>query len=170
MGADTNVDGVSVNAGDVLHFAVEENGPSQCRVSWTPSVAIPNPVTTLLLPSGGAQVIGMQILDATASDFASPIYPVQYVLTGGSLNDAVIATATATPYGWVANWQSGNEPNGTYTLQSLVTDAAGNVAYSPGVTITIDNAVNTNVLIPTTGSWVSGPRCSSTPERLMSWV
>ena len=110
VGADTNVDGVSVNAGDLLHFAVQENGPSQCRVSWTPTVAIPNPVTTLFLPSGGAQVTGMQILDATASDFASPINPVQYVLTGGSLNDAVIATATVTPYGWVANWQSATSP------------------------------------------------------------
>ena len=156
VGVDTNLDGVSVNAGDVLHFAVQENGSGQCRVSWTPSVAIPNPVTTVLYPSGSTDMTGMQTLDSSASDSASPISKVQYILTGGSLNDAVIATATPSPYGWIALWQSENEPNGTYTLQSVVTDAAGNVAYSPGVTINVDNSVTTNVLLPSSGSWVSG--------------
>ena len=156
VGVDTNLDGVSVNAGDVLHFAVQENGSGQCRVSWTPSVAIPNPVTAILNPSGGADLTGMQTLDANASDSASAIRQVQYVLTGGSLNDAVIATATDSYYGWYASWQSGNVANGTYTLQSVVTDAAGNVAYSPGVTINVDNSVTTNVLLPSSGSWVSG--------------
>ena len=81
----------------------------------------------------------------------------QYVLTGGSLNDAVIATATPTYYGWLASWQSGNVANGTYTLQSVVTDAAGNVAYSPGVTINVDNSVShKHVLLPSSGSSVSG--------------
>jgi major membrane immunogen (membrane-anchored lipoprotein) len=157
VGVDTNLDGVSVNAGDVLHFAVQENGSGQCRVSWTPSVAIPNPVTTVAIPSSsGTDMTGMQTLDASASDSASPISKVQYVVTGGSLNDAVIATATPTYYGWLASWQSGNLVNGTYTLQSEVTDAAGNVAYSPGVTINVNNAVSTNVLLPSNGSWVSG--------------
>jgi hypothetical protein len=156
VGVDTNLDGVSVNAGDVLHFAVQENGSGQCRVSWTPSVAIPNPVTTVVFPSGGTDMTGIQTLDSSASDSASPISEVQYVLTGGSLNDAVIATATPTNYGWLARWQSGNVANGTYTLQSVVTDAAGNVAYSPGVTINVDNSVTTNVLLPSSGSWVSG--------------
>jgi hypothetical protein len=39
VGVATNLNGVSVKAGSVLHFAVQENGSSQCRVSWTPSVA-----------------------------------------------------------------------------------------------------------------------------------
>jgi hypothetical protein len=39
IGITTNLNGVSVNAGDVLHFAVQEDGASQCRVSWTPSIS-----------------------------------------------------------------------------------------------------------------------------------
>ena len=113
---------------------------------------------------------GMQTLDASASDSASPISKVQYVLTGGSLNDAVIANATPTDYGWLALWQSGNAANGTYTLQSVVTDAAGNVAYSPGVTITIDNSVTTSVLVPSAGSWVSGSQVVLEAARPMPWV
>jgi hypothetical protein len=38
-GVVTNLNGVSVGAGTLLHFAVREHGSSQCRVSWTPSVA-----------------------------------------------------------------------------------------------------------------------------------
>jgi hypothetical protein len=39
-GVDSKLNGVVVHAGDVLHFAVREKGAAQCRVSWTPSVAI----------------------------------------------------------------------------------------------------------------------------------
>jgi major membrane immunogen (membrane-anchored lipoprotein) len=158
VGVDTNLDGVSVNAGGVLHFAVQENGSSQCRVSWTPSVAIPNPVTKVVLPSGGAELTGMQTLDATASDSASQISSVKFLLSGGSLNDTVIATGTKSNYGWYVNWQSATVPNGSYTLASEVTDVSGNTAYSPAVTINIDNpAPTTSILEPSSsGASVSG--------------
>lgn len=39
VGLATNLNGVTVHAGTVLHFAVQEHGSTQCRVSWTPSVA-----------------------------------------------------------------------------------------------------------------------------------
>ena len=158
VGVDTNLQSVSVNAGDVLHFAVREHGSAQCRVSWTPSVGIPNPTTTVIKPAGGASVTGSQILDAMASDSASPISDVQFVLTGGSLNDAVIATGTPTIYGEVASLQTASVPSGTYTLQSVVQDAAGNVAFSPGVTITVHNTPTTTVLVPSKGASVSGSK------------
>jgi hypothetical protein len=159
VGVNADIDGVSVNAGDVLHFAVKENGSVQCRVSWTPSIGYPNPVTSVVVPKAAAQVTGTQTLDATANDFASPISQVQYVLTGGSLNDAVIDTvSTPTPYGWVGSFQTASVPSGTYTLQSVVTDAAGNVAYSPGVTINVTNVPATAVSVPSNGSSVSGSK------------
>jgi hypothetical protein len=39
-GVSSDLDGISVQAGDMLHFAVQKKGSTQCRVSWTPSVAI----------------------------------------------------------------------------------------------------------------------------------
>ena len=156
-GINTNLDAVNVNAGDVLHFAVQGDGSSQCRVSWTPSVGYPNPVTTVVLPSGGQQLSGTVTLDASASDSASPIGQLHYVLTGGSLNDAVIANATETEYGWVGFWNASTVPNGTYTLQSVATDTDGNVGTSPGVTVVVDNPPpTTSVLIPAAGASVSG--------------
>jgi len=159
VGVNADLDGVSLNAGDVLHFAVQGSGSGQCRVSWTPSVAYPNPVTKVVIPQAGAQVSGTQTLDASASDYASPISQVQYVLTGKTLKNPVIDTVTTpTPFGWAGSFQTANVPTGTYTLQSVVTDAAGNVAYSPGVTINVKNVPATAVLQPANGSTVSGTK------------
>jgi major membrane immunogen (membrane-anchored lipoprotein) len=95
-------------------------------------------------------------LDASASDSASPIKQVAFVVTGGTYHQAVANVAYPTFYGWLSTWPTTYVPDGTYTLQSRVTDAAGNVAYSPGVTITVDNALKTSVGNPSSGSWVSG--------------
>ena len=61
----------------------------------------------------------------------------QFSLTGGSLNDAPIATATLTAYGWTASWNSTTVPNGTYTLESEATDGAGYQGVSTGVTVVV---------------------------------
>jgi major membrane immunogen (membrane-anchored lipoprotein) len=162
VGVNADLDGVRVNAGAVLHFAVQENGSGQCRVSWTPSIGYPNPVTSVVYPAAGTLVSGSQLLDATATDTASPVAKVQYLVTGGSLNDSVVATVTTpTLYGWIANWESTSVPSGTYSLQSEVTDAAGNVAYSAPVTIEVDNP-STTVLDPSNASAVTGSQVTLT--------
>ena len=92
-----------------------------------PASAI-SPTTTVLVPSNMATVSGTQVvLDASASDNVS-VTRVQYELTGGTLTDQVIATATPTIYGWLASWNTTIVANGIYTLQSVATDAAGNTA------------------------------------------
>ena len=97
----------------------------------------PPPSTTVLSPSGGASVKGTQVLlDASAS---SGVSGVKYELTGGSLTDSVIATATPTYYGWLAQWNSQGVPDGTYTLQSVASYPGGVSGVSPGVTITVAN-------------------------------
>ncbi len=170
VGVDTNLDGISVNAGDVLHFAVQENGSNQCRVSWTPSVAVPNPSpnpgSTVTVPSAGTKVTGLQTLEANAYDTVSDIDQVQFVLTGGSLTDAVIGTGTQSSSGWRAGWQSASVPDGTYSLQSVIRDEVGNVTYSPAVTITVSNPTTTDVVIPSDGATLSG--AASTLDALSS--
>ena len=69
------------------------------------TITVTAPTTTVVLPSNAATLSGTQ-------------YPrrhrlpgrdqVQYELTGGSLNDTVIATATPTIYGWLATWNTTN--------------------------------------------------------------
>jgi hypothetical protein len=55
----------------------------------------------------------------------------------------VIATATATLYGWLAVWDTTSVPNGKYSLQSVGTYSVGpgtsaNVTSAP-ITITVSN-------------------------------
>ena len=72
-------------------------------------------------------------LDASASaSNGVGISKVQFVLTGGSYNKTVIGTATPAPTGTYSRGTRPAWPNGTYTLQSLATDGAGNTTYSAG--------------------------------------
>ena len=90
------------------------------------------PSTQVVVPATGATVSGTQVvLDATAS---AGVTQVKFEVTGGNLNDLVIATATLTSYGWVALWNSTTVVGGGYTLQSVAT-AGGSSATSTGISI-----------------------------------
>ena len=117
----------------VASYAGGVSGPSP---GITITVANTPPTSAVVVPSVGSSVSGTQVLDASAS---SGVTQVQYELTGGSLTDSVIATATATVYGWLATWNTTAVPNGTYTLQSVASYAGGVSGPSPGITITVAN-------------------------------
>jgi uncharacterized protein YjbI with pentapeptide repeats len=115
------------------------------------------PTTAVLIPSNGATVSGATaLLDASASS-AIGVSSVTFELSGGTLSDHVIATATPTYYGWLVQWNTTSVPNGTYTLQSVATDTVAESAPSAPVTVTVDNpAPSTAVIIPSTGATQSG--------------
>ena len=99
----------------------------------------PPPTTSVVIPSNGASVSGAQvILDASASVSAG-VAKVEFSLTGGSLNNLLIATATLTYFGWLASWNSTTVPNGTYTLRSEASEAGGNQGVSPAISVTVAN-------------------------------
>ena len=60
-------------------------------------------------------------------------------MRGGPISDKTVASTFSTIYGWLGGWDTTDVPNGTYTLQSVVTDDAGNSETSPGVSVTVDN-------------------------------
>ena len=110
--------------------------------------------TVVVLPSSGASLSGNQYLDAVASP---GVTRVQYEVSGGTLSDSVIGTATATIFGWIAGWNTMAVPNGTYTLQSVASYPGSVTATSTGVTITVNNPPpTTTVALPSNGATVSG--------------
>jgi uncharacterized protein YjbI with pentapeptide repeats len=111
--------------------------------------------TRVLLPNPGATLTGQSVLDAGASD-APGVTKVQFELSGGSLSDQVIVTAGPTIYGWLAQWNSATVPNGTYSLQSVATDAANHSDTSAPVSVVVSNVPATTVLIPSNGAALSG--------------
>jgi hypothetical protein len=108
------------------------------------------PSATVVIPASGAAVSGTsQVLDAAAS---SGVTQVKYEITGGTLSDWVIATATPTIYGWIALWNTTGVANGTYALQS-VASSNGVSGSSPPDTIIVNNPTpSTTVIIPASGA------------------
>jgi uncharacterized protein YjbI with pentapeptide repeats len=110
----------------------------------------------VLVPSDGSTLSGTPYLDAEASDTPG-VTKVVFELSGGSLSDDVIATATPSIYGWIAPWNTTTVANGNDTLVAVATDADGNTDASTAVGVTVDNPVpSTTVLVPAGGSSVSG--------------
>ena len=97
---------------------------------------LPPPTTSIVKPSNGTKVSGTQGLDALAS---SGVTQVQYELTGGTFNHSVVATGTATIYGWTSTWNSTTVPNGQYTLQSVASYGSEVTGTSAPITITVSN-------------------------------
>ena len=97
----------------------------------------------VLVPSNGSSVSGTTVLDSSATPGVT-VSGVQFELSGGSLSDVVVGTATLTLYGWIAEWDTTTVPNGTYTLQSVATataDASSTITVtSPGITVTVNNS------------------------------
>ena len=118
--------------------AYDAGGLSTYSTGITVKVNNPLPTTSVLVPSSGANLSGSQWLDASASANVA-VTKVEFILTGGSLNQALIATATPTYYGWLAGWNTSTVPDGTYTLQSVAYDASGNSGQSAGITISVTN-------------------------------
>ena len=97
----------------------------------------PPPTSSVVIPSSGASVSGSHVaLDASAPGNEG-VTKVEFHLTGGSLNNALIATATLTYYGLLASWNSTNVPDGTYSLQSEAYDGGGNQGFSPAISVTV---------------------------------
>jgi outer membrane protein assembly factor BamB len=97
------------------------------------------PETTILVPKNGDAVSGKKVtLDAKASDNIK-VSRVEFHLTGATLDDTVIATATLTQFGWIASWDSTTVPNGMYSLRATAFDPSNNAGHSNPIQITVAN-------------------------------
>ena len=104
----------------------------------------------IVLPSNSATLSGTHYLDATGASGATTV---QYELTGGSLSDQVIATATATIVGWAAVWNTTTVLNGAYTLNSVASYSGGVTETSTSVSLTVNNPPpSTTVVFPASGA------------------
>ena len=128
---------------------------SQPTNAATITVTKAPPSTAVVLPAAGAALSGTaQVLDATSS---SGVSKVVYELSGNGLTDQVVATGTATLYGWLAQWNTTSLPNGTYSMQSVATAPGLPNGTSGAVAVTINNpAPTTSVIIPSNSETVSG--------------
>jgi hypothetical protein len=143
---------------DLVSVVTDADGNTATSFPVQIQVDNPLPTTAVVLPSNGTSFSGgSAVLDAAASSpDGAPIASVKFTVTPES-EARVIGTATPTIYGYILVWNTTTVPNGTYTLESVVTDVAGNYTYSAGISITVNNSPPTTaVTIPSNGASVSG--------------
>jgi hypothetical protein len=111
------------------------------------------PTVSLTAPANGSTVSGTVTLTATASDSGS-VARVEFYVDG-----ALLGTDSLSPYS--LGWNTAGL-TGSHTLQARAYDAAGNMATSSTVTVTVGIIVNTTALYDAT---LKVPRCSGPVNR-----
>jgi hypothetical protein len=100
----------------------------------------PPPTTAIVEPTSGTTLAGTVTLEASAGDPTGVTSVEFHLLSGGIPTDTLVATATDTPDGWVATWDTTDVPNNvSYNLQSVAYDAYGNSTYSVPVPVVVHN-------------------------------
>ena len=108
----------------------------------TPPPDTSAPAIALTTPANGATVSGTIAVSATASDNVG-VTSVQFKLDGANLG----ALDTTAPYS--VNWNTATAAGGSHSLTATARDAAGNVATSSPLNVTVsNNGVNTVLLNP----------------------
>ena len=93
------------------------------------------PAVTMTAPAPGSTVVGPAVtMSATASDNVG-VAAVQFLLDGVALG----AEVTAAPF--TLSWSTTTVSNGVHTLAARARDAAGNLATSTPVSVTVSNPV-----------------------------
>jgi hypothetical protein len=107
----------------------------------TPTPDTTPPTTSITFPADGATVSGTISVSASASDNVG-VSQVELWKDG-----ALFATDASSPYAFL--WGTTTDPNGSHTLETHASDAAGNVGVSSAVTVYVNNIPDTIVPIVT---------------------
>ena len=141
---DKVADGLTVGAPTEMHGSAVALAIAPAAVDTT------SPVVTLRPP---ASIVARTItLAATASDNIG-VVGVRFLLDGST---QIGAEDTASPFG--VTWDTTTATNGTHTLTAQARDAAGNVATSAPVTVTVDNQGPTGTIVIDGGSEITNSR------------
>ena len=99
-----------------------------------------SPTGTVTAPENGASVSGsaVSVASTTAADPASGVASVQFQVKPGAGSFANLGAAdSSAPYG--TSWDTTAIANGSYILQAIITDNAGNQTTTEQITVTVAN-------------------------------
>ncbi|MFA6493850.1 MAG: Ig-like domain-containing protein [Candidatus Paceibacterota bacterium] len=103
------------------------------------------PSVSITSPADGTTVSGSTTINATATDNVGVI-AVKFVHSGTNHSDVLIGEDTTSPYSVVLD--TTQAANGVHQFKAIARDAAGNVATSSIVNLTINNATGTDHTLP----------------------
>lgn len=137
------------------HGRVDAAASVRAAVIAANNVDTTPPSVAILAPLGSSTVSGQVVVDVDARD------NVGVVRVELRVNNTLVATDTATPFGF--SWNTVAAANGMNGLTATAYDAAGNVASSAAVAVNVSNNVpvdstppEVSIVDPVNGSQVSG--------------
>ena len=104
-------------------------------------VTVSNPPPTVVLPSSGAKVSGVQYLDCVPPP---GVNQVQFWLTGGNILPALgqlVSNGVRTLYGWLGTWSTSGVANGSYSLYCSGTypQPDAGIGQGPSIPVVVSN-------------------------------
>jgi chitodextrinase len=121
-------------------LATTKNGNYTLTAAAADTVA---PTVNITAPASGAVVSNTVTITASASDNVG-VTKVEFLLNG-----TLIGTDTAASGGWSYAWDTTRARNAAFTITAKAYDAAGNVAISPGLEVTVSNTADAAPATPT---------------------
>src|SRR5207245_1165093 len=127
------------------------NTATTAAVSLTVANDTTPPTISLIAPVAGATVAGTVTISASATDNVG-VVGVQFMLDGANLG----AEVTTAPY--ATSWNTALASAGAHILTAVARDAAGNMATTASVSVTVADTTPPAVSMtaPSSGSTVSG--------------
>jgi hypothetical protein len=119
-------------------------GQDQSVVVWqrgskVRTITAPSPATRVLRPAGGKELKGIVFLVASGSDRVYAMTRVEFTISSGDGARSITVPAQLTWFGWFGGLKTNSVPDGSYTIQSVAVDAAGQVGRSKPVNVHVDN-------------------------------
>jgi hypothetical protein len=124
----------SIYGAESATLSVTDSAGTQTSSLTGTGTDITAPTTQITAPTNGATVSGTVTVTATASDNVG-VTSIQIYIDG-----AQVASGTTPPLNY--SWNTANASNGTHTIYSKASDAAGNVGTSTTITVTVNNGVS----------------------------
>jgi chitodextrinase len=160
----TSFSHTGLTAGATYNYRVSAFDAVPNHSAWTAPVSVKTPVVditppavSIISPASGATVSGTIAVTASATDNVG-VAGIQFLYNGANLG----VEDTTAPYSVSADTTT--FLNGSHTLIAVARDAAGNVASSAPVTITVANGVDTQA--PSVPTGLAGVAVSSTQVNL----
>jgi hypothetical protein len=119
------------------HLSLFATGDADKYLSEAP-LKFSLPRAFLIIPRKGATLHGEQILDLFVSD-PFDVTRIDYVLSGPDREQATLASASRTKYGWVTKWNTSTVPNGSYSIRAKVGDSGGRSVWTSPVEVLVEN-------------------------------
>ena len=111
-----------------------------------------NPTGSITAPAAGSTIgATVAVTSSNAADASSGVSTVQFQERLGSSGSFVnIGSAVSNPGPYTVNWDTTTVANGSYQLQAIITDQAGNSITTPTVTVTVSNTFTVSASTPQT--------------------